>query len=112
MGFGDWIWDKVSKVSNAVVSVVKKVGGTVSHGLKKAWNGVKSVAKGAGKVIKTVATKSYEAGKGIVNFAGQQIDKITTAGADLSKGLAGAISGPFLWIALAVGGVVLLNMKK
>lgn len=112
MGFGDWIWDKISSVAHTVTSVVKKVGGTVSHGLQQAWNGVKKFAGGAAKVVKQVAGKAYDAGKGVVNFAGAQIDKITTASANLAAGLGKAFSSPFIWIAAAVGGVVLLSMKK
>jgi phage-related protein len=108
MGFGDWISGAFSSVTHAITSV----GGTVSHALSSAWDHAKSIANGAVKVVGQIGSKAYDAGKGIVNFAGKEIDKITTAGGNLAAGLGKAFSSPFIWIAAAVGGVVLLKMKS
>lgn len=105
-GFGDWVssaWRTVRDTAVRAYTTAKDAVVGVTHAIK---SGTTSVINTIGSVAKTV----YGDAKGVVNFVGKQIDKGTTAGANAITGLGQAISSPITWIALAIGGVLLLPM--
>lgn len=105
-GFGDWISSAWRTTKNAVTKAVTTVKEAVVHVAKKAASAAKSVGSAVAKGVSTV----YDDAKSVVSYAGKQIDKYTTAGSNLVGGLGSAIGSPFTWIALAIGGVILLPL--
>lgn len=104
MGIGDWLSSAWKKTKNAVSKAVTTVKDAVKWVAEKGKDAASAAVKVAGQAITAV----HDDIKGVAGFVGSQVDKYTTAGTSLIGGLGSAISSPLTWIALAIGGAVLL----
>lgn len=102
MGIGDFFnnaYKWVAGAANKVVTSVKDAASAVSNAVRKTVSGLYGGAKSIGTTV-------YQ------DLVQKPLAAVESGVTNLSSGLGSAIGSPFTWIALAVGGVVLLPMLR
>jgi hypothetical protein len=87
------------------LSFIEDAWDTVKSGAKKIGNAVKEGFKWAGQKAESI----YNTGKEVVSTLYKDAKGLVNRGFDLGDKL---VSNPFIWLAIAIGGVTALSLLK